>query len=274
MGMVYELMRYVLHYDWEYMYLYYPGHIYNANFGWVYAKRIAPSDGHYTQVALKLTRDVYWYGASVGQAGDTLIFCEPGDTPDWAGGGLIELAPPCSNWSAEYFKVGYVTRSQTAYIRGAIAGDRDKAASIIVAAAKLGELPDGITASVQGSPELPITLNAAIQGNTEKPLGIRSAIRAEVELAPGIVAAAAKTDELADGLTASVQGNPQLNEWIRTAIKGETQKVVSIATYIVVTRKDKIRLEMENLGPQEFAHRYVPNWASKTKDYRTDSLGS
>lgn len=197
-------------------------------------------------------------------------------TPTWDGGVVQEttLDTACGNTTVFLLGSTEVTRSQTSRLVTYISNWRVLTPQICAYVTVPHELPDGITATIQRITELPITIQASILGNAEKAVGIRAAIRDQPELAPGIVAAAAKTDELPAGIITTIQNDTQLNPWIRTAIKGETELEVSIATFIVVSRKDTIRLEMENLGPQEFAHRAVPNWASRVKDYRTDSLGS
>jgi len=203
------------------------------------------------------------------------VYCDdPDDTPNWGGAIQSSTTDSCGNYEIYLLGSPETTRSQTSRLITYISNWRELAPQICAYICNPHDLNDGITASIQAEQELPITVQAAILGNADKAVGIRAAIRDQPELAPGITAAAAKTDELADGLTATVQSDVQLNPWIRTAILGETQLEVSIATFIVVSRKDTIRLEMENLGPQEFAHRTVPNWASRVKDYRTDSLGS
>ncbi len=201
------------------------------------------------------------------------LLCYPDDTPNWAGCDLVQITPPCRNWRSDLYMETESTRSQTYGIQAAVRSDRDLQTGIVSAVAKNGQLGDEILAAIQGQPELLVTLKAAICGDAEKEPRIRAAIRKERDLQTGIVSAVAKTDQLEDNIKVAIRGNPHLDIRTRAAIKGEAQASVTIVAYIQVKRVDRIKLEMENLVPQELDIRSVPNWSSQVKDWRKESLG-
>jgi hypothetical protein len=88
-----------------------------------------------------------------------------------------------------------------------------------------------------------------------------------------VEAAVAKTDELPITILATVQGNTQLPIRTRATIKGEALKSVGIIANVVFNRIPQIYFEMENLVPRELDLRSTPNWPSKVKDWRKDSIG-
>lgn len=213
--------------------------------------------------------------ARKAQADSTTIYLYtyPDDSPNWAGANLVEIAPPCSNWSSDVYLITETNRSQTWALRAAIQGTRELTPKIRAVVALTGELSDAITATIQANREEPIVLQVAVRGEASRDIGIKAAVRTERSLAPGIEAAVAKTDELPITILAAIRGYTQLPIRTRAAIKGEAQKRVGIIANVVVSRVPQIYLEMENLVPQELDLRSTPNWPSKVKDWRKDSIG-
>jgi len=245
--------------------------------GWYEFFKIYPSNGHGEQLAFRspeTRKCLDWDDWHWTVHKDVIyILTLPGDTPNWAGAGLVAVSPPCSNWYSQLYMVTEVTRSQTSALRAAVQDTRELSPRIRATVAKTSELPDAITASIQGNPEAPIRLHAAVRGEASRDIGIKAAVRTERGLVPGIEAAVAKTDELPITILATVQGYTQLDIRTRAAIKGEAQKSVGIIANVVVSRVPQIYLEMENLVPQELDLRSTPNWPSKVKDWRKDSIG-
>jgi hypothetical protein len=241
---------------------------------WFYI--ISASGGHKTQLAIKspVTRTSE-YGYTV-QADIIYILCYEDDTPNWGNtSSMISIAPPCANWYTDLYEVpAEVMRSQTSGLQAAIQGIRERDISIISAVAKEDSEDIGILAAVQAELELPITIQAAIKGARERSLPIRAAIRSECIVEPDIIAAVAKEDSEDIGILATIQGERFVYDNLKAAILGEAERTVGITAVVVKSRADKILLEMENLWPQELDLRSTPNWASRTKDYRKDSLGS
>jgi hypothetical protein len=266
--------------DYTYWAFGWPGYHVDDPDTYYWFRKISASDGHQQQLAIRSPVDrvtavhpglAYVYSI---KANVIYICCYDGDTPNWVGAGYaFSVAPPCSNWLTDEYGVEAITRSQTSGMRSAIMAERSLPGSIISALAKTKELSGGISASLQTELELPDSLYTAIQGDVDQPVGVRASIMAQLELPDGIISALAKTDELPDGIKAAIRGNTQSNSWIRTAIWGETEKEVGIVANIVISRKDTILLEMENLIPQEMDIRSTPNWRSRVKDYRKTPFG-
>jgi len=166
-----------------------------------------------------------------------------------------------------------VTRSQTSGLKAAIQDGREKISGIRATVARTGQLADAITASVQAQRDAPVTLQAAVQGTVTRNIPIKAAVRTERDLASGIEAAVARTAELPVSIQTAIQGCSQLPICTRAAIRGEAQMSVGIIANVVVSRAPQIYLEMENLVPQEFDLRGTPNWPSRVKDWRAESLG-
>ena len=78
------------------------------------------------------------------QADSTTIYLYtyPDDNPNWAGANLVEVAPPCSNWSSDAYLITETNRSQTWAIRAAIQSTRELTPKIRAVVALTGELPD------------------------------------------------------------------------------------------------------------------------------------
>ena len=251
---------------------------YNTWDTYYWFRKISPSGGHKQQLAIR--SDVsYPHIAgfqSAVQANVIYICCYLDDTPNWgSAANLVSISPPCANWSSALCEVpNQVTRSQTYGIEAAVRGNPERATRIRAAVAKTDYLDCGISATVSGIPELPVTMRAAISGDAALSVPTRAAIRAERLLEPSIVAAVGKAFDLDTGISATIQGNPERPCHMRAAIKGTAEKSVGIKAFVVKSRVENILIEMENLWPQEFDLRSTPNWASRVKDYRKDSLGT
>lgn len=240
-----------------------------------YFRKITPSGGHKQQLAIKSPEDRYdsTTGYTV-KANMIYVCCYIDDTPNWGSiSSLVSISPPCANWNtALYQGTEELTRSQTSGLKAAIQDGREKCSGVRATVARTGELVDSITASVQAHRNASVILQAAVRGTVARSIPIKAAVRTERTLAPDIEAAIAKTDQLPITIRAAVRGHTQLPIRTRAAIKGEAKKSVGIVAYVVVSRVPQIYLEMENLVPQEFDLRGTPNWPSKVKDWRAESL--
>jgi hypothetical protein len=249
--------------------------------GWVYGSqsywfmKISPSGGHKQQLAIRSPADRTSIAGYSVKKDVIYICCYRDDTPNWGGiSSLVSISPPCSNWCTALYQVPEeVTRSQTSGLKAAIQDGREIKPGIRATVARTGELADAITASIQAYRDAPVTLQAAVRGTVTRSIPIKAAVRTERDLAPGIEAAVARTAELPVSIQAAIQGCTQLPIRTRAAIRGEAQMSVGIIANVVVSRAPQIYLEMENLVPQEFDLRSTPNWPSRVKDWRAESLG-
>jgi len=201
--------------------------------------------------------------------------CAPNDLPDWGTVTGAGLSSGCGNFVLYTLDTppSTQTRSQTWGLNAAIQADREKAAGIKAYVALTDELPLGLYAAIAGNPSDDVGISAYIQGDTETPIRMRAAIKQDQELPLGLVGAVAAPFDLPLGLYAAIAGNPDEHCHIKAAILGETEISVGIVAYVVKSRIDTIILEMENLFPQELDLRSTPNWRSRVKDWRTDTLG-
>jgi hypothetical protein len=238
-------------------------------------RKISPAGGHQVQLAIRSP-----IARSGGPANYTVkanvvyILTYQNDTPNWGTSSrLVAISPPCGNWVSNLYETpNEVMRSQTFGILAAIQGEREKIARVLAAVAKTGELASTVQAAVMAQLDLPIEMHAAVMGERERALPMRAAVRTERLLESTVEAAVGKDFDLTSTILAAVQGNPHLRHGMRAAVKGEAEKTVGISAFVVNSRVDHIYLEFENLWPQEMDIR-VPNWASRVKDYRKDSIG-
>jgi hypothetical protein len=239
-------------------------------------QKISPSGGHREQLAVRSPVTLTSVFGYTIKANVVYILCYEDDTPNWGNtSSLISIAPPCANWNTGLYEVpDEVMRSQTSGLMAAIGGSRDQNIAIRAIVAKDDYENIGILAAIRSEPELPITIKATIRGALERLLPLRAAIRGEQLLEPDIIAAVAKEDNEYPGILATIQKDRFIYDNLKAAILGETERTVGITAVVVKSRADKILLEMENLWPQEFDLRSTPNWASRTKDWRKDNLGS
>lgn len=201
------------------------------------------------------------------------IYTYPNDTPNWAGATLVEIGPPCSNWSSDVYMFTWFTRDQTWGLNAAIQAKREKPLGLLAVIALNPELSPKISATISADLVLDTGISAYISGNPERSIRMFAAICKGQELPLGLVSAIATQFDLPTGISATINGNPDKHCHIKAAIKGETETSVGIVAYVVKSRIDTILLEMENLFPQECDLRSTPNWRSKVKDWRKDTLG-
>ena len=239
--------------------------------------KIPAENGHKEQLVIKSPVDRVKAGENILiKANVYYLVASPGDTPNWGTrSSTITVSPPCGNWWTSFFEVSLlITRSQTSTLNAAVQGNRDLSVGIKASVVQTSDLVDSITAAVQGYRQSPpIILRAGVQGNISRDVLINAAVAQQRDLAPSIKAAVAKDSDLPINIQAAVCGNPQINIRTRAAVRGEAQKSSGIIAYVVVSRGPQIYLEMENLVPQEFDLRSTPNWSSKIKDWRKDTLG-
>lgn len=163
-------------------------------------------------------------------------------------------------------------RNQTAGIKTAIRTDQGSRSRIRSAIAKTFIMNTNVITAVRTSRVVSSKTITAIQTNRDRSTNIRSAVRTLREVECTLVSAIGKDFDLESKVTATVQGNPIKAVRYRGALKGEAQTTSQITAFVVLSRAEKIMLEMENLYPQEFDMRSVPNWASEFKDWRKSKL--
>jgi hypothetical protein len=202
------------------------------------------------------------------------ILTQAYDTPNYGTiSNAVTIMPFCRNWFAKYYEVdGEYERAQSCYHIAAIRTQRAKNAQTKAAIASNRIRNIYSRAAIRGDRQKPISVKSAIRGDRNMDSPVRSAIRAELVIEHDTSAAVAKDFSLELDHIAAVRGNPWVYVHQRAAIKGEAETYVNAVAYIVKSRKEAIMLEMENLWPQAFDLRSVPNWSSDTRDYRKDPL--
>lgn len=204
----------------------------------------------------------------------TWYVCD-GDIPIEAGAHLVTASPPCGNPGEDIWQIDRVQeRNQTWEVRAAIRGEPERSLGLQAAIAKANDLSPTIKAAIAGNPSLEFGALAAIRGNPERSLKIRASVMGGPELALAINAAIAVDVDLTPKIQAAIQGNPTMEVGQKAAIKGDAERTFTISTLILKNREEAILLEMENVWPQECDLRSTPNWPSRVKDYRRDSLGA
>ena len=236
--------------------------------------KIPSSSGHKEQLAFKTPE------YRVDQGGNhpiypnaVYIITYPGDTPNWEGSAsAIEIGAPCGNWASDEWQITWTTRNQTIETHAAIRVVRENpfTLSSIIAITKDKNAP--IDAYIEDLRSINISEHAAINGNRENPVPIHAAVRSDVDVYPIINACVSKDFDEIIKISAYDQGNPLVWSWLTATILGETQISVGLTALILIDRTNQILIEMENLGIQERDIRSVPNWASKTVDWRKTSL--
>lgn len=245
---------------------------------WFY--KIYPSDGHREQLAFRPLVDKYykrcWADSNTVQykKDQIYIITYPGDTPNWGSAAtIINIGPPCSNWKSYLYTVPYTVRTQSWEILAAVQADRTLESSVETAIAKTGLLELSAVSAVQANFDIELDMDAVIQGDADQTFLARAAVRTERTLEDSIVSAVATEFGDTVDVETAIQGNPFETVRIDAAILGETEIEVTIKTTIVKDRTEAIMLELENTWPQEFHFVSIPNWRSRAKDYRIDSIG-
>lgn len=244
--------------------------------GYYWFYKIPPEAGHKQQLAFKSPEDRRCYAwkrfnCNI-KANVIYIITYPGDTPNWGNSTLVNIGPPCGNWRSNMYKVITAIRNQTAGIKTAIRTDQGSRSRIRSAIAKTFIMNTNVITAVRTSRVVSSKTITAIQTNRDRSTNIRSAVRVVREVECTLVSAIGKDFDLESKVTATVQGNPIKAVRYRGALKGEAQTTSQITAFVVLSRAEKIMLEMENLYPQEFDMRSVPNWASEFKDWRKSKL--
>lgn len=247
--------------------------------GYYWFYKIPPEAGHKQQLAFKSPEDrrcYAWKSFNCNiKANVIYIITYPGDTPNWGNSTLVNIGPPCGNWRSNMYKVippTAIIRNQTAGIKTAIRTDQGSRSRIRSAIAKTFIMNTNVITAVRTSRVVSSKTITAIQTNRDRSTNIRSAVRVVREVECTLVSAIGKDFDLESKVTATVQGNPIKAVRYRGALKGEAQTTSQITAFVVLSRAEKIMLEMENLYPQEFDMRSVPNWASEFKDWRKSKL--
>jgi hypothetical protein len=245
--------------------------------GWYWFFKIPPSGGHQQQIAYRSLVE-RWFdpnGAFKWEIKPDVIYIltYPGDTPNWEGSAsFIDIGAPCGNWNSDEWMISWTTRNQTIVTHAAIRAVHDTpfTLSAIIATPKDKNSP--INAYVQGWHAVTIAEHAAISGNPEKLVPIHATVKSDIESTPTIVAWIAKDFDSITKISSYESGNPLVWSWLTATILGETEISVGITALVMIDRTNQILIEMENLGIQERDLRSIPNWASKTVDWRKTSL--
>lgn len=241
--------------------------------GYYWFYKIPPEAGHKQQLAFRspTTRRSYW--GYVVEANVLYIITYPSDTPNWGStDNFVEISPPCGNWYSDVYRLLENTRDQTVKATTAISAQRARSYRACSAVAKISTEQVSAYAALQAIRERPVEALAAIQATPERQIHIRSAVRIENQSEVSAVSAVAIDFEANSKADAVIRGNPIAYVYCRCAIKGDTQTRYSAKAFVVLSRADKILLEMENLWPQEFDLRSVPNAPSEFRNWRNVSL--
>lgn len=270
--------------------------------GWYWFYRIPRTQDCGEQLAFYSETDVVVSSQIKYEAYIVYVITEPGDTPNWDGSTkklvtethtktvkkwvpISYASTPCHNPTVAEVRVtttvdDYVVyrtlwteRSQTIEMELAIRADRTLESSVETAIAKTGVLELSTVSAVQANLDLEFDMDAVIQGDADRLFLARAAVRTERTLEDLIVSAVATEFGDTVDVETAIQGNPFETVRIDAAILGETELEVTIRTTIVKDRTEAIMLELENTWPQEFYFVSIPNWRSRAKDYRTDSIG-
>lgn len=245
--------------------------------GYYWFFKIPPSESHREQLAFRSPEDRKCpdYSRWGFEVKKDLIYITvyPGDTPNWGDFSTIHISTPCANWKSDVYVVPGVTRTQSVVMESAIQATRDLESSMVSAIAKTGLLELDMEAIVAGNFAIELDMDAAIRGDADRTFLARAAVRDERTLEESVVSAVATEFGDTVDIETAIQGNPFETVRIDAAILGETELEVTIKTTIVKDRTEAIMLELENTWPQEFYFVSIPNWRSRTKDYRTDSIG-
>jgi len=182
---------------------------------------------------------------------------------------LADSGMACGN-PVDFYKTA--SRSQTYQQRAAVQAERAKTYKTRAAVATNQSLPCTQRGAIQGNSSLSCAQKAAVEGEVSKAVKQRAAVRTELLLEYTQQGAVAATFELPVVARATVQGNPRLNYRQRAAIKGEAEVTCIQRAFVVKDRTEAIRLEMENLVPQQY-YQKITNSPSTVKDWRKSQLG-
>lgn len=237
-------------------------------------QRIPADDAHREQLAYWTPVDIY-SGSNVYFKANTLyILTDRKDTPNWGGtSNFVQIAAPCGNWGFFNYQSNEQERNQTYGSRAAVLGTRESIISIKALLVMMGEIACSVASSIQSTRDAETDICAAVLATREITYPIRAAIRVQRSLTSGTKAAVARDFSISYDINAAVQGSPRIIYGQRTAIRGEAQATIRMTAMVMKSRVNTIYLEMENLWPQELDLRSTPNWPSRVKDYRKDSLG-
>jgi hypothetical protein len=155
----------------------------------------------------------------------------------------------------------------------AIQANRSLSVGLDALIAQIEELTLSVAATFQKTYSLSIGIDAAIAYNFIKNFAIRTAIKTDRSLTPGLYAAIAEDHELEISMLATLQRTGLMYSPCRAAIQGETAMQSGFTAYIMQSRKEAIKLEIEGITIQEFALNSIQNWPSSPKDYRRDTIG-
>lgn len=221
-----------------------------------------------------INHHITWYwGEREVRAGTIYILTDPGDPPRWGDGTeFVLLGSYCANINQDLYGQVETTRTQSWAMDAAVQADRSRSFQTDAMAALTKSEEFGAVAVCHGDRAEPFGATAVCRGDTEKAFWARSIVRGERLVELETIAALANDFNEGFDVISAVAGDASAPVTVCAAVRGEQQVSFQTVACAVLDRTDAIKLEMENLWPQEYANESVPNWPSKARHWGREPL--